>query len=73
MENRSKNRLVRVLSVASGLLIVCSVIISATSPSPRSFLWGLNLSLGLSGAILIFAALITWVNPSKQKTDASVD
>jgi hypothetical protein len=71
-QNKSKDRLVRGLSIAVGILILCSTIINATSPSPRSLLWVFGESLGFSGAIVIFVAILSWAKPSKQETHSSV-
>ena len=69
-QNKSKDRLVRGLTIATGILILCSTIINATSPSPRSFLWVLGEALGFSGVIVIFVALLYWAKPSKQEREA---
>ena len=68
---KSKDRLVRTLIRAAMILLLSSLIINASMPNPRSFLWFIGLSMGASAALVLLVGLLYWAKPSKQEKNLS--
>lgn len=66
MTEKSKDRLLRKLIVASSVLILCSLVINITSPSPRSLWWLLSELMGFLGVIIILGSLFYWAKPKTE-------
>jgi tellurite resistance protein TehA-like permease len=72
MIEKSKKSWYRDLMIAWITLFLSYFIINiySSNSSPLSFLWVIKNALWLSGAIVLFAAMIYVVKPSKQEQEA---
>ena len=62
---QSKDRLVRALMIATMILLLSSLIINASMPSPGGFLWFIGESMGASAVLVLFVGLLYWTKPLK--------